>query len=119
MTSYSKLLINSGKKHTKDSVCIDIYWEFILDMSTELLADNTWEIHVIVIYMYTYLLLVECKVRMASYGSSFFLPFMAQARSARAMKTRKEKRGSITCCTDRANEANKMFIIWLWWLFRY
>ena len=24
-------------------------------------------------------------------GSSFFLPFMAQARSARAMKTRKEK----------------------------
>ena len=31
-----------------------------------------------------------------------------------SMKTRKEKkRGSITCRTDRANEANKMFIIWL------
>ena len=28
---------------------------------------------------------------MASYGPSFFLPFMAQARSALAMKTRKEK----------------------------
>ena len=38
-----------------------------------------------------YLLLAECKVRTASYGPSFFLPFMAQARSARAMKTRKEK----------------------------
>ena len=68
----------------------------------------------------TNLLLVECEVRTASYGPSFFfLPFMAQARSTRAMKTRKEKkRGSITCRTDRANEANKMFIIWLCWLFR-
>ena len=36
------------------------------------------------------LLLAECKVRMASYGPSFFLPFMAQVRSARAMKTIKE-----------------------------
>ena len=63
-------------------------------------------------HLTTYLLLAECKVRTASYGPSFFLPFMAQAQSARAMKTRKEKRGSITWCTDRANEANKMFIIW-------
>ena len=39
----------------------------------------------------TYLLLAECEVRTASFGPSFFLPFMAQARSARAMKTRKEK----------------------------
>ena len=39
----------------------------------------------------SYLLLAECEVRTASYGPSFFLPFMAQARSARAMKTRKEK----------------------------
>ena len=52
---------------------------------------------------------------MAGYGPgcfrSFYL-FMAQARSASAMKTRKEKkkRGSITYCTDRANEANNMFI---------
>ena len=63
--------------------------------------------------IHTYLLLAECEVRTASYGPSFFLPFMAQARSARAMKTRKEKTRSITCRTDRANEANKMFIIWL------
>ena len=33
-------------------------------------------------------------------------------------KQRRKKRGSITCPTDRANEANKMFIIWLCWLFR-
>ena len=39
----------------------------------------------------TYLLLAECKVRTASYGPSFFLPFIAQARSVRAMKTGKEK----------------------------
>ena len=38
-----------------------------------------------------YLLLAKCEVRTASYGSSVFLPFMAQARSARAMKTRKER----------------------------
>ena len=38
-----------------------------------------------------YILLAECEVRTASYGPSFFLPFMAQAQSARAMKTRKEK----------------------------
>ena len=38
-----------------------------------------------------YLLLAEREVRTASYGPSFFLPFMAQARSVRAMKTRKEK----------------------------
>ena len=43
------------------------------------------------IYNNTYLLLAECEVRTASCGPSFFLPFMAQARSARAMKTRKEK----------------------------
>ena len=38
----------------------------------------------------------------------FFLPFMAPLW--RAMKKRKEKRESLTCRTDRANEANKMFI---------
>ena len=43
------------------------------------------------------------------------LPFMAQARSVRALKTRKEKqRGPvITCGTDRTNDANQMLIIWL------
>ena len=35
---------------------------------------------------------------------------MAQARSARAMKTRKEKTRIHNLLTDRANEANKMFI---------
>ena len=60
-----------------------------------------------------YLLLAECGVRTVSYGPSVSLPFMAQARSARALKTRKEKRGSITCRTDRGNEANKIIIIWL------
>ena len=34
-------------------------------------------------------------------------------------KQGRKKRGSITYRTDRANEANKMFIIWLWWLFRF
>ena len=34
-------------------------------------------------------------------------------------KQGRKKRGSITCCTDRANEANKMFIIWLCWSFRF
>ena len=38
---------------------------------------------------------------------------------ARPWKQGRKKRGSITCCTDRANEANKMFIIWLCWLFRF
>ena len=58
---------------------------------------------------------------MVSYGPNFFfLPFIAQARRALVMKTRKEKKqGSITYRTDRANEAiNKMFIIWLCSLFR-
>ena len=64
-----------------------------------------------------YLLLAECEVRTASYGPSFFLPFMAQAR--RPWKQGRKKRGSITCHMDRANEANKMFIIWLCWLFRF
>ena len=34
-------------------------------------------------------------------------------------KQGRKKQGSITCRTDRANEANKMFIIWLCWLFRF
>ena len=34
-------------------------------------------------------------------------------------KQGRKKRGSITCHTDRANEANKMFIIWFCWLFRF
>ena len=34
-------------------------------------------------------------------------------------KQGRKKRGSITCRTDWANEVNKMFIIWLCWLFRF
>ena len=34
-------------------------------------------------------------------------------------KQGRKKRGSITCHTDWANEANNMFIIWLCWLFRF
>ena len=44
-----------------------------------------------VVFLDIYLLLAECEIRTAKYGPSFFIPFMAQARSARAMKTRKEK----------------------------
>ena len=62
--------------------------------------------------LHKHLILAQCGVRTARYGSSFFPSFIVQARSARVMKTRKEKRGSITCRTDRANEATKMFIIW-------
>ena len=45
-------------------------------------------LHFVALYIY---LLAECEVFTASYGLSFFLPFIAQAQSARAMKTRKEK----------------------------
>ena len=38
-----------------------------------------------------YFLLAECEVRTASYGSSFFFPFMAQARSPRAIKNNEGK----------------------------
>ena len=34
-------------------------------------------------------------------------------------KRGRKKRGSITCRTDWANEANKMFIIWFCWLFQF
>ena len=37
-----------------------------------------------------------------------FLLWPLRELSARATKTMKEKRGSITCRTDQANEANKM-----------
>ena len=45
----------------------------------------------IVVNLYIPLISLVCSVRTASYGPSFCLPFMAQARSAQAMKTRKEK----------------------------
>ena len=48
---------------------------------------------------------------------SFLLWPKCEARGP--WKQGRKKRGSITCCTDRANEANKMFIIWLCRLFRF
>ena len=48
---------------------------------------------------------------------SFLLWLKREARGP--WKQGRKTRGSITCCTDRANEANKMFIIWLCWLFRF
>ena len=48
---------------------------------------------------------------------SFLLWPKREAR--RPWKQGRKKRGSITCHTDWANEANKMFIIWLCWLFRF
>ena len=41
---------------------------------------------------------------------------MAQVRSARAMKTSKEKTRIHNLLYDWANKANQMFIIWLCWL---
>ena len=46
--------------------------------------------------------------------SSFYGPSAKGADHAN--KEGKNDRGSITCRTDRANEANKMFITWLCWL---
>ena len=62
-----------------------------------------------VILYYINLLLAECEVRTASYGPSFFLP----------LRLGHENKEGKTCRTDRANEANKMFIICLCWLFRF
>ena len=56
----------------------------------------------------TYLLLAECEVRTASYRPSFFASFYGPSENKEG-----KKRGSITYRTDRADEANKMFIIWL------
>ena len=58
------------------------------------------------------LLLAEFSLRAVNYRPSFFHRFMAHARSARAINQWK-KRESVIYSTDRKNEANKMFIIWL------
>ena len=61
-----------------------------------------------------HLLLAECGVRTASYGPSFFpSSYDPSAKLAGHENMEEKKRGSITCRTDRANEVNKMFIIWL------
>ena len=55
-------------------------------------------------YSVKYFLLANVKVHKVSYGPSFYTAFYGS--SAEEGK----KRGSITCRTDRANEANTMFI---------
>ena len=49
----------------------------------------------------TYLLSAEFSVRTVNYGPSFFASIYGK------------QRGSVIYSTDRKNEANKMFIIWL------
>ena len=63
-------------------------------------------------------LLAECEIRTASYGLSFFPSFYGLSAKRASHANKEGKRGSITCRTDRANEASKMFSIWLCWLFR-
>ena len=67
-----------------------------------------------------YVVLAECEIWTASYGPSFFSFLLWPKREARGpWKQGRQKRESVTCCTDRANEANKMFIICLFLLFRF
>ena len=56
-----------------------------------------------------YLLLAECVA--CEFFSSFYGP--CAKRAGHENKEGKNEDPWITCRTDRANEANKMFIIWL------
>ena len=60
-----------------------------------------------------YLLLAEFSVRTVNYGSSFFSIDLWPKRERAWAINRWKKRGSVIYSTDRKNEANKMFIIWL------
>ena len=61
-------------------------------------------------YLYNiHLLLAEFSVRTVNYRPSFFHRFMSRL----GHKLMGKKRGSVIYSTDRKNEANKMFIIWL------
>ena len=55
-----------------------------------------------------YLLLAECEVHVFP-----FLLWPAKREARGPCKQGRKKRGSINCRMDHANEANKMFIIWL------
>ena len=57
---------------------------------------------------YIPLIIAECEVRTASYGPSFSCFYGPSAKSAGNENKEGKKRGSISCRTDRANEANKM-----------
>ena len=62
--------------------------------------------------LHKHLILAQCGVRTARYGSSFFPSFYSPGAKRAGHENKEGKRGSITCRTDRANEATKMFIIW-------
>ena len=49
----------------------------------------------------------------------FFLLLWPKREARVPWKQGRKKQGSITCRTDRANLANKMFFMWLCWLFRF
>ena len=60
------------------------------------------------------------RSRYVKLWAEFFSFLLWPKRGAREpWKQGRKKRGSITCGTDRANEASKMFIILLCWLFRF
>ena len=61
--------------------------------------------------LYKYLLLAEFSVRTVNYGPSFFFFFHRFIRAW--VINRWKKRASVIYRTDRKDEANKMFIIWL------
>ena len=50
--------------------------------------------------------------------TDFFPSFHGSSAKRTGHENKEEKKGYTTCRTDRANEANKMIIIWLYWLFR-
>ena len=60
-------------------------------------------------------LISQVEVRMERFGPSFFPSIYASSTkiAGHENQERRKKRGSILCRTDLANEANKMFIIWL------
>ena len=59
------------------------------------------------------LLLAEFSVRTVNYGPSFFASIYGPSVKRAGHKSMEKKRGSVIYSTDRRNEANKMFIIWL------
>jgi hypothetical protein len=61
---------------------------------------------------HTYPLLTECEVRTLSFGLSFFHCLIVKAHSAQAIKKVEKTRIHNLLYTVRANEVNKMFIIW-------
>ena len=74
----------------------------------------------LLIQLRTYLLLASFARSVRQVMDRVFSFLLWPKREARGpWKQGRKKRGSITCCTDRANEANKMFIIWLCRLFRF